>query len=324
MKLVSIILPVYNSEKFLNKCIESIICQTYINWELIIINDGSIDNSKIIINEYEKKDNRIKAFHLENRGVSASRNFGISVSSGEFITFIDSDDYVEPEYLNSLVESICENDCDLSVCDAIEEYKGKRRIIKSLDTIKNSIYYVDSQKVLNDLLYHKIKNGYCCAKLFKKIKIKNLFQNYRYCEDVLFLVNYLADNEVNISYVHKPLYIYNKNDGSVTMKKEADKITDMLNVGERIIEKSIDDKKIKTNAAHALLIDYSFYIFLYSMEIEELSGLYNICKSNIIKYRKSVFLDKESSIKTKIACFLSLFPDKLMYFVYNHQPKKSL
>lgn len=324
MDLVSIILPVYNSEKYLNKCIDSIIAQTYIDWELIVINDGSVDNSKDIINEYQKKDKRIKAFHFDNRGVSTSRNYGISVSSGEYITFIDSDDYVEPDYLKELLNSIYENDSDLSVCDVIEEYKGNRHIIKSLDTINNSIFLVDSQKVLDDILYHKIKNGYCCAKLFKKSKIKHLFQLYSYCEDVLFLVYYLAENEINVSYVHKPLYIYYKNDNSVTMKKESYKIKDMLNVSERIISDSLEHNRIKTKAAHALLIDYSFYILLFSIKNEELSSLYNLCKSNIKRHRKSVLLDKESSFKTKTACLLSYFPDKLLYFVYNHQPRKSL
>lgn len=322
--LISIIIPVFNNERYLSKCIDSVIEQTFQNWELIIINDGSTDGSKDIINYYSEIDDRILAFHFDNRGVSRSRNFGIEKAKGEFITFIDSDDYVKPYYLEKLITSIIYNNSDLSVCDVLEVYNDHGRIIKSLDTIKNSVSIVNSQKVLDDLLYHKIKNGYCCAKLFRKSLIKSLFESYSYCEDVLFLVNYLADNELTISVIHESLYVYVKNDNSVTMKKNPDKIIDMLNVSEKIIEESNLNNRISTKAAYALLIDYSFYIFLFSNKVPELKRLYILCKNNIKKYRNKVFLDRHSSIKTKLACFLSIFPDNIIMFIYNHQPHKSL
>ena len=127
--MVSIILPVYNSEKYIHKCINSILNQIYANWELIVIDDGSSDNSFNIIKEFADMDKRINLHHFENRGVAASRNTGIMLAKGEYITFIDSDDYVTPDYLDKLVNGIEMYDCDISSCDVLEVYNGNNRII---------------------------------------------------------------------------------------------------------------------------------------------------------------------------------------------------
>ena len=102
MELISIIVPVYKAEKHLSECIDSIISQTYENFELILIDDGSPDNSGKICDEYAEKDKRIRAIHKENGGVSSARNTGLDNASGEYITFIDSDDFVDKQYLEKL------------------------------------------------------------------------------------------------------------------------------------------------------------------------------------------------------------------------------
>ena len=113
--LVSIIVPVYNGETFLKECVDSILNQTYKNIELILINDGSKDNSAQIINEYAKKDERVVAIHQENSGVCASRNNGLRNTHGEYICLIDQDDYVFPDYISYLYTLIKENNADISL-----------------------------------------------------------------------------------------------------------------------------------------------------------------------------------------------------------------
>lgn len=108
--LVSVIVPVYNAEKYLVKCLESIVNQTYKNLEIILVNDGSKDNSLSICQEYAKRDARITVFDKTNGGVSSSRNFGIDLSSGEYVCFFDSDDYVEISFIEKLVNKIGDND----------------------------------------------------------------------------------------------------------------------------------------------------------------------------------------------------------------------
>ena len=104
--LISVIVPVYNVEKYLNKCIDSIINQTYKNLEIILVDDGSQDSSGKICDEYTKKDNRIKVIHKENGGVSSARNIGLNNATGEWIAFIDADDWVDEEYLQTLFNRI--------------------------------------------------------------------------------------------------------------------------------------------------------------------------------------------------------------------------
>jgi len=99
---ISVILPVYNVEKYLRKCIDSILNQTHINYELIIIDDGSTNNSGNIYDEYKLKDNRIQVIHQNNQGLSVARNVGIDLAKGKYITFIDSDDYIDKKYLETL------------------------------------------------------------------------------------------------------------------------------------------------------------------------------------------------------------------------------
>lgn len=115
-KMISIIVPVYNVEKYLSRCIESILKQTYQSYELIIINDGSPDNCNKIIEEYAHQDSRITTIYQHNQGLSAARNAGIDVAKGEYITFIDSDDYVYPQYLEMLLDAMERNNADISIC----------------------------------------------------------------------------------------------------------------------------------------------------------------------------------------------------------------
>ena len=116
MELISIIVPVYKAEKYLSECIDSIISQTYENFELILIDDGSPDNSGKICDEYAEKDKRIKVIHKENAGVSSARNIGLDNASGEYIAFIDSDDFVDKQYLEKLHCNLKHNDADISLC----------------------------------------------------------------------------------------------------------------------------------------------------------------------------------------------------------------
>lgn len=114
--LISIIVPVYNLENYIEKCIESLIKQTYTNIEIILINDGSIDNSSKILDKFVKMDKRIKVIHKTNEGVSKARNIGLENANGQYITFVDGDDTVEKNYVEFLYKSIIDNKSDISIC----------------------------------------------------------------------------------------------------------------------------------------------------------------------------------------------------------------
>ena len=207
--MVSIIIPVYNAELYLDQCIQSIISQSYKNWECILINDGSKDRSGEICNKWGKKDKRIKVIHQVNQGVSITRNRGIKEAIGEYIAFVDSDDWLEIDYIEDLYNNIKSNKTDLVVCGIIRNLNNKEE--HTIPSCKG-IFKVSSrhEKEFNDL-----NNKYLLfppyAKLYKKkiIEYYNIAynENFSYGEDLLFNYTYLQYVE-NYSVIQKASYHY--------------------------------------------------------------------------------------------------------------------
>ena len=168
---VSIIIPVYNSEKYIGRCIDSILNQTYTNYELILIDDGSTDNSLKILNDYKKKDNRIRVYSQKNKGVAITRNRGIKLSNGQYICFIDNDDYIENKYLENLVSNCCNNDFVIG---------GYKRVSDDKILFK---------KKLKNTNFSKFENVAPWGKLIKKsylINNKIEFFSFPIGEDIIF------------------------------------------------------------------------------------------------------------------------------------------
>lgn len=187
--MISIIVPVYNVKKYLPQCIDSVINQTYTDWELILINDGSKDNSGIICDEYASKDERIKVIHKNNEGVSIARNSGIELAKGEYICFIDSDDWIEPTYLSDF--RINEFKCDFYFSGALYDTFDKVYSYKKYnEKFCRNKYEVKNEFFDQDLL----SNGYPWGKLYKTqiIKENNLIfnENLTINEDHIFVFQY--------------------------------------------------------------------------------------------------------------------------------------
>lgn len=206
--LISVIIPIYNVEKYLNKCIDSIINQTYKNLEIILVDDGSPDNCPQICDEYAKKDSRIKVIHKKNGGVSSARNVGLINSTGNYIGFIDPDDYIEPIMYEKLLKVLKESNTLVSMCGF---YKIKDNKIVKTDNYDEKI--ISSEKLLKDI-FNYTSMGTLCNKLFAKeiffdINNNQLFFNetIHYCEDVLMLETILS-NKNNIAIHNQPLYNY--------------------------------------------------------------------------------------------------------------------
>lgn len=220
--LVSIIIPVYNSEKHLAKCLDSIICQTYQNLEIIIVDDGSVDSSLTICNEYQKKDTRIVLLPQSNQGVSVARNVGIATATGEFILFVDSDDWIASDAVEKLVTMSLENhlDCvfmDASVVDETEE----NEIDAYVNYSKGAI--VDGKTVLSDILFDKIGSHLWRFIIKKKHLAPVVFPPDRVFEDYARICFVLEDCD-KIGFLGEKLYYYRKNtsgivNGTDTVKK---------------------------------------------------------------------------------------------------------
>ena len=208
---ISIIIPVYNTEKYIKECIESIIKQTYKNIEIIIVNDGSTDNSVNIIKDYQKKYKRIKVINQKNKGPSAARNNGIKHSEGDYILFVDSDDWIEENMVEKMINSINNKETDLIICSYSQITNGKRKD-----------FIVEERKNFEEYLFDSSVSGYSCCKMIKRECIKNYFdEELNIMEDLLFWYSN-KDSIIIIKIVKDPLYYYRIHESSLVRKKIAD------------------------------------------------------------------------------------------------------
>ena len=237
--MISIIVPVFNVEKYLCKCIESILRQSFKNWELILIDDGSTDESGRICDEYSKKDNRVKVIHQDNKGVSASRNIGLINSKGEYICFIDSDDYVEDDYLMKMIKIILSEDVDF-VCCGVKNVKNSDIIIQSIadNSIINKAIIENhffKNNIIKDLMYAPWN------KLYKKKLLEeiNFNENFSIGEDILFVYEYLQKCR-NGYFLKDALYNYVYRADSAMNKDKLKRQSEYLKAAQYILNKCQD------------------------------------------------------------------------------------
>lgn len=206
--MISIITPVYNTEKYLSRCLDSIIAQTYQDWELFLIDDGSKDSSGSICDVYAQKDTRIKVVHQVNGGVSSARNKGLELATGEWVAFIDADDYVSPEYLSQLVApTLSHSDIDLVHCGALKTIDGK---ISETFFTKDAVVDTDFKYLVNHF------EGYPFSKLFKLAIIEGdgTYPKIRFdvhikvCEDMVFTLEYLQHITDRYAFIPDNGYLY--------------------------------------------------------------------------------------------------------------------
>ena len=170
--LISIVIPVYKVEKYLEKCIESVLKQTYTNLQIILVDDGSPDNCGKICDEYAKKDPRIEVIHKVNGGLSDARNVGIAKAKGKYIGFVDSDDYIKEDMYEILINLIKEYDADVSICNLYDVIDGKEYIRNN----ENGIQEYSRLEILKEVLLDKNIQSYAWNKLYKK----ELFDEIKY------------------------------------------------------------------------------------------------------------------------------------------------
>lgn len=337
MEKISIIVPVYNTGKYLEKCVDSLINQTYRNLEILLIDDGSNDDSGLICDKLLEKDERIKVIHKENAGLSATRNLGVDISTGEYLVFIDSDDYVTNDYCETLITAIKKDNCDVSSIDLRmvrdDGYKivTSDDIIKKDESLKTNIYYKDD--ILKEVLMRQSFKNYVCTKMYRR----EIFEKCRFkeginYEDILFM--YELSKIINkIAYVNKECYIYLKRSDSITATCSSKNLNDFLDVAiyryndikknndnlkkynlfallESII--SISIKYVIANKKYPLVEDKSNYIFeILSRELEndntelELMPLLNKSQKTslyLLSYNKDLyynFLRARQNMKKK-------------------------
>lgn len=321
--MISIIVPVYNTEKYLNKCIESIISQTYKDLEIILIDDGSTDNSGNICDKYKASDSRIHVIHQENKGLSVARNTGIDYAHGEYITFIDSDDYIEFDTFEDVNYAIQKFNPDLIFFRE-----------KSVNEIGQTIYINGSEpsgeikqitkKNAEDLIIKELING-MCDKVYRAEIVKSIrfHEGKMYGEDYMY--NLVALTKVEkVAYIDRIKYSYVSNSNSVTHKKFnknsfdqvffKDEIQQYISVN--FPEYDILGKKQSFLARlrimrpiyyEKLQRDYNNEILLFSQEMKK---MFHQCKA---------VLSSKEIIEYYLFCKCKLLYHIFLKFIYKHK-----
>lgn len=287
-ELISVVIPVYNVEKYLSKCIESILNQTYKKLEIILVDDGSSDLSRNICDEYCKKDIRIKVIHKENGGLSDARNVGILNATGKYICFIDSDDYIEKNMLELLYLDIKNNDSDISCCGKVCEYPTNT--IRYND---KSDFCISNMEALRKMLLKDEIDNSACDKLFKIELFENIkFPVGRYYEDIATIYKTFMISE-KISHIKNIGYHYCMRNNSISKEKFSLKQIDALEYS-KIMSEEIGKKyqELKSEAQ-------SFYY------LELLTTLRKMKKSYNFKEFKKEYKEIKKEFNNNFLSFLN-------------------
>lgn len=248
---LSIVLPVFNVEKYLDRCIKSILEGTYKDLELVIVNDGTKDNSENIIIRYLEKYNNITYIVKENGGLSHARNVGYTYAKGEYIAFFDSDDYIEKDMYEKLMAKVKDYNYDIVVCDLYMEYEqtGKKiyvgsNVEKEYKDVEEDNNEINIRKEIMENIYIAVHN-----KIYKKELIEKTFENGMpfvngmYYEDIVYTYSILQ-NTRSISFVKEPLYYYVQRIGSISNNYDK-KLYDIITSVEMLIENAVENNRFE-------------------------------------------------------------------------------
>ncbi len=211
--LISIIVPVYNVKEYLSECLSSIIKQTYRNLEIIVIDDESTDGSLEICREFADKDNRITLLPMSHAGVSAARNLGLEKATGEYVSFVDSDDFADADMYEYLFRILKENDADISACTYTNEGKGRKNVP---ELYTGKLHLFSNKEIINELVDDRLVKSYVWGKLYKKELFDGIqFPDGKYFEDIAIscMIYYKAKR---IAFSCVPKYHYRTRATSIT------------------------------------------------------------------------------------------------------------
>ncbi len=293
---VSVIVPVYNTSRYLAKCLNSLLDQTLDELEIIVVNDGSTDNSQEIIDEFSKKSNKIKAFQKPNGGLSDARNFGLEKAEGDFIGFVDSDDYVSAEMFEQMYEKAMEHDAEIVLCD-LEKVNERGEAFRELP---QSPQLPEKIVLENDFTIFGEMACFACNKLFKK----ELFEKHRFrkgihFEDIELIPKLVLESKI-IAKINEPFYKYFERRDSIT-KTHTRKGLDMFLAIESVKEafdKSLYSKR--REEFERFFIFQGYYSFLAYVafvrdkklkkemlnELDKELSKYHISKIKILGYKR--------------------------------------
>lgn len=309
MEKVSVIVPVYNVEEYLEECLNSIVNQSFKNLEIIVVNDGSTDNSYNIIRNFSEKYKNIKVINQENSGLSEARNSGIKVATGKYIMFVDSDDFLNLDMIEKMYDKAEENKCSLIICDLMLYWsKYKQKVYNNIKEDEKKRY---TSKELYEIFLSNKMNCQVMNKLYRKDiwEINNLFfEKGAYYEDIIPTFKVL-DFYKEAMFINEPLYMYRMREGSITHSASNKKVFDLVNA----INKAKEYAKFNSGINHndfikyemSFDVNYGLYVKSLIKNLEDEDFKINVNKDLNLNYSIfEVLLNKNITLKTKLKFFI--------------------
>lgn len=297
-ELISIIVPVYNVEQYLEKCVNSIINQTYKNLEIILVDDGATDSSGKLCDELAKIDNRIKVYHKENGGLSDARNYGVERATGDYIGFVDSDDYIDAEMYEKLYEAIKKENVDVAECNLKIIYPEREELF----TEQNYYNVCTKQEYLEEYLKIEKIFGSACVRLIKsdiakklKFPVGKLYEDTYYAYDLIEKVDRCV-------IMNNPYYNYLMRENSITNTKFNPRIFDLIEIVEKFRKTTYENYPDLKEAADCRKM-YAYFSVLNSILLEEnyrdneyYSEILSYFKRNYISLLKNKYINRNRKL----------------------------
>lgn len=309
--MISIVVPVYNTAPYLSSCLDSILCQTVTDWELILVDDGSTDGSGAICDEYAAKDSRIQVLHQANQGPAKARNLGIAKSQGELIAFIDSDDLLHVQYLEQLIETMQKEDCDIVFAPYVlqgEEDRARftpQRLTEALPK-KFNVKSFSGREAIESMLYQQEVNS-SPIKLYRRevLSAETFPEQFVAYEDLYAMLGLYA-NCKKICWVDLPIYYYFKrmdgtlNDNSVRDSRALEVLQSVRTWIERY-----DTTLLPAVNSRELSLAFNILRIQRKFGKQQSNTLSEACWQVIKRNRKSSLFDPKMRLKNKLAILLS-------------------
>ncbi len=316
---ISVIVPVYNAERFLERCTDSILNQTYTDIELILVNDGSKDNSLELCKKIAEKDSRVVVIDKPNGGAASARNKGIDAATGEFIGFCDADDYLDTDMYQILLGVLKENNLDM-VDSLSKVFDEKGNLLYSEDNSRN-LKIVSSEDYIKSI-FSREGNVSLCTRLFRSSLIKNIqIPEGRRVEDFYFIIECLTKTSHNATYSY-PFYNYMTTPSSVTHKATGSIYLDALYFYDLAL-KLLENKNISMQTEKTYYLLKMYYLLSISItrdERKKYSSELKLCKKSLRTHFKDIkntpYLAKKEKIMLYISC-LSMRLSRLLFCLKN-------
>lgn len=319
--LVSVVIPVYNTSPYLRRCVTSVMSQTHSQLQIILVNDGSTDDSADICRTLANEDNRIEVETIPHRGVAAARNAGLRLAKGDFLAFVDSDDMVEPIFVEKLLGLIEKYDCDVAECDWLQYDDGQKPVAGMANGKER--FYAQNEAIDASFYQDTIKNSLC-----RRIFRAGLFRNFRFKEGEIFEdlrseFPLLSRAERGLVYTSLKLYHYIRHQES-TMGYFSESRTVVLSILSELEQEIETTNPRHLPAVQSRLLSASFNMLrtIPRNPSPKMAGAINDSWSNILRLRRSCFFNPRVRLMNKIAIILSFLGMKSLRKMLSLSSKK--